>query len=104
MKLAIRFRAMEYDETDKWLSLHVLQVMAVPTWSHLNSLPRIQNKFFGDSKAHTRGVYPQREAIHVAFVLPLWVTKVKTAELSCRPLPSIRQDSTIRGTNPPSLI
>lgn len=55
-----RFRAMEYDETDKWLSLHVLQVMAVPTWSHLNSLPRIQSKFFGDSKAHTRGVYPPK--------------------------------------------
>jgi len=47
------------------------------------------NKLFGDSKAHTRGVYPQREAIRVTTVLTVWATNVQTAGISCRPLPSI---------------
>jgi hypothetical protein len=63
----VSFRGMEYDETDKWLSPDVLQVMAVPTRSHLNSLQGCKQILWRFKGPHARRV-PQREAIRVTTV------------------------------------
>ena len=49
---------MEYDETDKWLSLHVLQLMAAPTRAHLNSLPGFKQILWRFKGPHAGRVPP----------------------------------------------
>jgi len=98
----VSFRGREYDETDKWLSLPVLQVMAVPTRSHLNPLLH-GFKFFGDSKAHTRGVYPQREDTRHHCINCMGYKRKDGRNFMPTTTLHSRQGPTIRGTYPSSL-
>jgi hypothetical protein len=87
-EVPVGFRGMEYVETAKWLSLHILQVMAVPARSHLNSLQGFKQILWRFKGPHA-GRVPPKEAIRVTIVLTVWATNVKTTGILCRPLPSI---------------
>lgn len=93
-----------YDETDKWLSLHILQVMAVPTRSHLSSLEGFKQILWRFKGPHA-GCVPSKGGHTRHHCINCMGYKRKDGRNFMRTTTlHSRQGSTIRGTYPPSLI
>lgn len=101
-EVPVGFRGMEYDETAKWLSLHVLQVMAVPARSHLNSLQGFKQILWRFKGPHAGRVPPKGgHTRHHCINCMCYKRKDNRNFMPTTTLHS-RQGSTIRGTYLPS--